>query len=84
MSAGTTALVPVGVTTVTSTVPVPAGEFAEHDVAVHDTAVAATPPKLTAVAPSRLDPFTVTSVEPAAGPAAGVTELTDGPDVTGT
>jgi len=78
VSSGITALVPAGVTTVTSTVPVPAGEVAVHAVAVHDTAVTDVAPNLNAVAPASPVPDTVTTVEPPAGPAGGRTEMTVG------
>ena len=44
------------------------------------TAVAAAPPKLTAVAPARLLPVIVTDVPPALGPLAGLIEVTTGPE----
>ena len=61
--------VPLGVVTVTSTVPVPAGEVTVRLVAV--TPLIEVPglvPKWTAVAPVKLVPLTVTEVPPAAGP----------------
>jgi hypothetical protein len=71
--------VPPAVLTVTSTVPVPAGEVAVIDV-LELTAkfVALTEPKLTAVAPVKLAPEMVTEVPPPPGPLLGVTELTLG------
>ena len=62
-----TAEVPLGVVTVTSTVPVPAGAVTVRLVAV--TAVIEVPgvePKSTAVAPVKLVPVTVTEVPPPA------------------
>ena len=72
-------LVPPGVVTVTSTVPLPAGEVAVIDVAlltVNDAALAL--PNLTAVAPVRLAPVMVTLVPPAVGPLFGEIDVTDG------
>jgi hypothetical protein len=69
--------VPPGVVTVTSTVPDPAGATAVMDVA--DTTlkeVAAVEPNLTAVAPVRFVPVTVTEVP--VGPEGGLTEVTTG------
>ena len=61
--------VPPGVVTVTSTVPVPAGEVAEIEVALLTTTpVAALAPKCTAVAPVNPVPVIVTLVPPAVGP----------------
>jgi hypothetical protein len=72
--------VPPGVMTVTSTVPAAwGGEVAVIEVdelTVNDAAALA--PNLTAVAPLRLLPLTVTVVPPATGPAAGLTPLTAG------
>jgi hypothetical protein len=63
-------LVPIGVVTVTYTVPaVSAGESAVIEVAeLTVKLVALLEPKLTDVAPSRLEPVMVTAVPPAAGP----------------
>ena len=72
--------VPAGVVTVTSTVPVPAGDVALIDVALLTiTPVAALAPKSTAVAPLRLVPVMVTDVPPASGPLFGLTAVTVGP-----
>ena len=69
----------MGVVTVTSTVPVPAGDVAVMDVAETTvTLVAAVVPKSTAVAPVKLAPVMVTSVVPAVGPASGATLVTVG------
>ena len=71
--------VPPGVVTVTSTVPDPAGATAVMEVA--DTTlkeVAAVEPNLTAVAPVRFVPVTVTEVPPAVEPEGGLTEVTTG------
>jgi hypothetical protein len=71
--------VPFGVVTVTSTVPVPAGEVAVMEVALLTTTpVAALAPKWTAVAPVNPVPVMVTLVPPAAGPDDGLTEVTVG------
>jgi hypothetical protein len=70
------ALVPDGVVTVTSTVPVPAGERAVIELGELTVKLAAlVDPKLTAVAPVRLLPLTVTVVPPAAGPSLGATPV---------
>jgi hypothetical protein len=78
-SAVTAALVPPAVTTSIFTVPLPAGETAvmlvpEFIVKL----VAAILPKLTAVAPVKLLPVTVTEVPPAAGPLEVLTLVTVG------
>jgi hypothetical protein len=74
------ALVPVGVVTVTSTVPVPAGAVAVICVALTGVnEVAGVPPKLTPVAPVKFVPVTVTVVPPAWGPDAGLIDDTTGP-----
>jgi hypothetical protein len=71
--------VPSGVVTVTSTVPVPAGETAETTFGPSTvTSVAALMPKLTAVAPVRLLPKMYTFVPPVSGPRLGKTTLTVG------
>ena len=70
-SAALVGLVPPGVVTVMSTVPTaPAGELTVSDVPppFTTTLVPAVVPKLTAVAPERLAPVTVTEVPPAVGP----------------
>ncbi len=77
------ALVPLRVTTVTSTVPsvCAAGEVAVT--CVGETTVklvACWPPKLTALVPMRLVPVIVTVVPPPGGPATGLTEVTLGVD----
>ena len=76
--------VPAEVVTVTSTDPDdPAGETAVKvvgDVAVND--VAASEPNLTAVAPVKFVPVTVTEVPPAVEPVLGLTEETVGGGVT--
>ena len=71
--------VPLGVITVTCTVPVPAGETTVRPVAV--TLLSPVPgvePKLTAVAPVKLVPVTVTVVPPAGAPLFGLTSVTVG------
>ena len=66
-----------GVTTVTSTVPVPAGLVAVIWVSESTTTfVAATMPKSTCVAPLKPDPVIVTVVPPVAGPEGGLTPVT--------
>ena len=65
-SAGDVPTVPSGVVTVTSTVPVPAGDVAVIDVArVGGDESPGSLPKSTAVAPARSVPVTVTLVPPA-------------------
>ena len=69
----------MGVVTVTSTVPVPAGELTVRLVAL--TALIEVPgvePKSTAVAPVKPVPVTVTEVPPPAGPLVGLTPVTVG------
>ena len=70
--------VPPAVVTVTSTVPVPAGEVTVMEVAVSAVTVPAVVPNLTAVAFARLVPVTVTLVPPAPGPEVGLTAVTVG------
>ena len=78
-SAALITLVPPGVTTVTSTVPEPAGEVAVIDVAeIAITLVALAAPNLTAVAPVKLVPVMVTVVPPVAGPLVGLMLVTVG------
>ncbi len=78
-SAAEVAEVPPTVVTVRSTVPVPAGAVAVREVAETTVKeVAAAVPKLTAVAPVRLVPVTVTLVPPAVGPLVGLTAVTVG------
>jgi len=70
------ALVPFSLVTVTSTVPIPAGEVAVIWVALLTVKeAAALPPKLTAVAPEKLVPVMVTLVPPDVGPVFGLTLL---------
>jgi hypothetical protein len=71
-------LVPAGVVTVTSTVPVPAGAVAVIWVAEFTAYVAAVAPKRTAVAPLNPVPVMVTVVPPASGPEVGLTPVTVG------
>ena len=79
-SAALVADVPFGVVTVTSTDPDdPAGDTAVtvvDDVTMND--AAGTEPNLTAVAPLKLVPVTVTEVPPAVEPVFGLTEETVG------
>ena len=77
--------VPVGVVTVTFTVPVPGGVVAVSDVPapLTTTLVAALAPKWTAVAPVKSLPTTVIDVPPAVGPEVGLTEATEGHPPTG-
>jgi hypothetical protein len=73
------ALVPPAVVTVTSTVPIPAGEVAVIWVALLTVKeAAALLPKLTAVAPEKLVPVMVTLVPPCIGPVFGLTLATAG------
>ena len=70
---------PPAVVTVTSTVPVPAGEVAVIEVAeLTVKAVAAVLPNLTAEAAVRLLPVIVTLVPPPVGPLVGAIEATVG------
>src|SRR5437588_1116299 len=78
VSADVLALVPAGVVTVTSTVPVPAGDVAVIDVGEATVKPAFAAPNLTAVAPPKLLPEIVTAVPPAGGPLLGLTALTEG------
>jgi hypothetical protein len=78
-SAGVTALVPDGPVTVTSTVPLPAGDTAVICESLLTVKLAAgVPPKLTVVASVNPDPLMVTVVPPAGGPDDGLTALTVG------
>ncbi len=71
--------VPLGVVTVTSTVPVPLGEVTVMEPVVSAVIVPGLAvPKSTAVAPLRLEPLTVTEVPPAVGPLVGLTTVTVG------
>jgi hypothetical protein len=74
------ALVPLGVVTVTSMAPVvPAGETAVIWLAeLTMKLVAATVPKLTALASVKLAPLKATAAPPAGKPAGGLTALTVG------
>ena len=78
-SAALVALVPPGVVTVTSTVPVPAGEVALMLVALLTVKLeAAEVPNLTAVAPVNPVPVIATEVLPVLGPEAGLRPVTAG------
>jgi hypothetical protein len=78
-SAALVALVPPGVVTVTSTVPiVPAGAVAVMLVGLLTVKVAAVAPKSTAVAPANPLPPTVTDVVPVLGPEVGLRPVTVG------
>jgi hypothetical protein len=67
------------VVTVTSTVPVPAGEVAVIVVVLSTTtSVAKTPPNFTEVTEMKEVPVMVTEVPPLAGPVAGLTSDTTG------
>ena len=79
-SDGLVALVPLGVVTVTATVPaLAAGETAVTSVAeMTEKLSAAAEPKLTPVAPTKAVPVMVTEVPPVRGPDRGVSELTTG------
>ena len=73
------ALVPLGVATVMSTVPMPAGEVAVTWVSLLTVkAVAARVPNFTAVAPVKPEPAIVTLVPPAGAPPFGLTAVTVG------
>ena len=81
LSANHAELVPPGVVTLMSTVPLPVREVTVIDVALLTVKVAAVvPPNFTAVAPVKAVPVTVTDVAPPAGPEVGLTEVTVGPD----
>ena len=70
---------PPGVVTVTSTVPLPAGDVAVMDVAEFTvTLVALAVPNFTAVAPVNAVPVIVIDVAPAIGPLVGLTTVTAG------
>ncbi len=72
-------LVPSGVVTSTVTSPVPAGAIAVIWVSLLTVkAVAAVSPKVTAVAPEKCFPVSVTVVPPDVGPAAGEIDATFG------
>ena len=78
-SAELVALVPIGVVTVTSTVPAePAGEVAVTEVLLIVPIVAALAPKWTAEVLARAKPVIVTTVPPAVVPLVGDTEVTLG------
>ena len=78
-SAALVALVPPAVVTVTSTVPLPAGDVAVIEVALLTvTDVAAVLPNFTLVAPVRFVPVMVTLVPPALGPVFGLMLVTVG------
>jgi hypothetical protein len=78
-SAVTAELVPLGVVTLTSTVPVPIGDFAVIEVLlVTERFVADAVPKATLVAPVKFVPVIVTVVPPAAGPDVGEIPVTVG------
>jgi hypothetical protein len=67
------------VVTLTSTVPVPAGDVAVIEVAEFTVKpAAAVAPNVTAVAPVKLVPVIVTTVPPATGPAVGEIDVTAG------
>ena len=79
-SAGLAALVPAGVVTVTSTVPVPAGAIAVSEVALETTTLAPVlAPNLTLVVlAAKLVPVMVTVMPPALDPEDGLTFVTVG------
>jgi len=70
-------LVPPGVLTKTSTVPVPTGEVAVQELAVQVVTVAAAVPNA-AVPPDKLEPVIVTTVPPEVGPLVGLILVTFG------
>ena len=73
------ALVPPGPLTVTSTVPVPAGESAVSvELLATETPVAATDPNITVSPEAKFDPLTLTVVPPAEGPELGLIPVTVG------
>ena len=71
LSPATIALVPLGVVTLTSTVPVPAGEMAVRLVAELNVALAGIVPNVTVDALVNPVPVMVTAVPPVEGPVAG-------------
>ncbi len=71
-STGDVALVPTGVTTVMSTMPLPAGDVATISLSLTTWNVAEVEPKLTAVAPVNPLPKMETLFPPLAGPWFGV------------
>ena len=78
-SAALVALVPPGVVTVTSTVPVPAGAVALMLVALLTVKLeAAVVPNFTALAPVKPVPVIATEVPPVLGPELGLTPVTVG------
>ena len=71
--------VPLGVVTLTFTVPDPAGEVAVISVELSTVKFsAALEPNMTSVAPVRFKPVMVTDAPPPAGPEAGDTPVTTG------
>jgi len=70
--------VPPVVVTVTSTVPLPAGEVTVMEVAVLAVTVPDVVPNVTDVAELRFVPVMTTWVPPAIGPEVGAMEVTDG------
>ena len=72
------ALVPLGVVTLTSTIPVPAGEVAVRRVAELYVTLAATVPNVTVDALVNPEPVMVTAVPPTTGPFAGEMLVTFG------
>jgi hypothetical protein len=77
-------LCPEAVTTTGTAPAAPAGEVARHVVEAQLTAVAGFDPNVTEVAPgTKLVPLIVTTVPPAVGPLAGLTELTTGAAASG-
>jgi hypothetical protein len=78
-SADATGEVPLGVTTVTSTVPEPAGDVAVTLVSLFTVIeVAAEVPNMTVLAPLRPEPVMLTTVPPIVGPVLGETPVTTG------
>ena len=76
---GLATLVPLGVTTLTSNVPMPGGETAVIELGEFTTKVKAfVEPNLTAVAPLRSIPLMTTEVPPFSTPSPGLTPLTVG------
>ena len=73
--------IPVGVVTVTFTVPLPAGLTAVICVELTTVNDAGAPPKLTLVAPLKFVPAIVMVVPPAAGPLEGLIPVMDGPGI---
>jgi len=83
LSAAVFGLVPAGVVTRTSTVPVPAGATAVIDVLLLIVGATDVPPNATLVAPVKAVPVIVTEVPPASGPPAELSKVIVGAETAG-